>query len=235
MIRFLWVTFVVMAHSTVFCLWALLLGLFDRGGGRLVHRWVAIPWARGILWICGVKVRAIGLENFDPDVPRVYLSNHQSYFDILALLACLPVHFKFVLKQELMRIPLFGAAMRRAGYISIDREDPRKALKGMNEAAAKIAGGASVLIFPEGTRSVDGELQSFKPGAFHIVLKARCDMVPIGIVGSGAIIPKGSLRVRKGAITVHCGQPIGLQGRSKKEMPAIMGEVREAMLKLLKD
>jgi 1-acyl-sn-glycerol-3-phosphate acyltransferase len=149
MIRFLWVTFVVIAHSIVFCLWALLLAPFDRGEkGRLVHRYVAIPWARGILWICGVKAHAIGLENFDPAVPRVYLSNHQSYFDILALLSCLPADFKFVLKQELMRIPLFGAAMRGAGYISIDRDDPRKALKGMNEAAAKIAGNASVLIFP---------------------------------------------------------------------------------------
>ena len=78
-------------------------------------------------------------------------------------------------------------------------------------------------------------MQPFKPGAFHIAFKARCDMVPIAIVGSGAIIPKGSLRVRKGAFTIHFGRPIALRGRSKKEMPAIMDEVREAMLKLMEE
>jgi 1-acyl-sn-glycerol-3-phosphate acyltransferase len=234
MIRSLWVNLAVMAHSVFFCLLAVVFGFFDRGG-TLAHRHVAVPWAKGILWICGVKVQALGRENLDPAVPRLYLSNHQSYFDILGLLACLPANFKFVLKQELMRIPLFGAAMRGAGYISIDRDDPRKALKGMNEAAEKIAGNASVLIFPEGTRSLDGELQSFKPGAFHIAFKARCDMVPIAIVGSGAIIPKGSFRVRKGAFTIRFGRPIALQGRSKKEMPAIMDEVREAMLRLMEE
>lgn len=232
MIRFLWICFAVGVITIFWCVLGLGISLFDPKG-TFVHRIVAVNWARWILWVCGVKVHVFGKENLDPSVPRLYLSNHQSYFDILALLAYLPVDFKFVMKEELMTFPLFGLTMRKARYIGIEREDPRRALRGMNEAAEKIAGGVSVVIFPEGTRSVDGELQPFKPGAFHIALKARSDVVPIAIVGSRLIIPKGSLRVQKGEFTIHFGRPIEMRTTSKKEMPVLMEQARAAMLALM--
>ena len=137
--------------------WALMHGL--RSYSRLtVHL---------MRWICGIKVEVEGLENIESHVPRIYMTNHQSYFDIFALLAYLPVDFKFITKQELMRIPLFGFSMRRAGYIGIEREDPRKAVHSINEATEKIKGGASVVIFPEGTRSLDGRVQPFEKGGFN--------------------------------------------------------------------
>ena len=233
MLKFLFLNAIITALSIFFSLYGVVLGPFDREGGRVVHSCVAVPWARMILRVCGVKVVVKGLEDVEADVPRIYLSNHQSYFDIFALLACLPVSFKFVLKKELMKIPFFGSAMRNAGYIAIDRDDPRKAIKSMNEAAERIKDGASVLIFPEGTRSADGQLLPFKPGGFHLALKSKCDVVPIAIINSRAIVPKGSLTINKGTFAMNIGKPIPTRNYSKKDMAHLMARVREEMTTLM--
>lgn len=230
MLRFFCLNAFIAVHSIVFCLWSLFLSVFDRSGGRLVHFYGAVPWAKIILWVCGGQVKVKGLENVDRHVPRIYLSNHQSYFDIFALLAYLPADFKFVLKQELMKIPLLGLAMRQAGYIAIDREDPRKAVKSMNEAAMKIKQGASLLIFPEGTRSADGKLQPFKRGGFLLAFKAGCDVVPVAISESHKIVPKGSLKINKGTFALNIGRPISVKDYAKKDMDKLMTRVREAIM-----
>ena len=134
-----------------------------------------------------------------------------------------------------MKIPLFGFAMKRARYISIDRENPRLAVKGMNEAAEKIKNGTSVLIFPEGTRSVDGQLLPFKRGGFHLALKSECNVVPISIIDSRLIAPKGSLRIKKGTVIMNIGEPIPVKGYSKKDMVQLMDRVRDAMINQMKE
>lgn len=234
MLRFLFLNTYIAVHTIFFCLWGIFLGLFDKDGS-MVHRYVARPWAKGILWVCGVKTDVKGKENIKDSAPRVYLSNHQSYFDIFVLLAGLPADFKFVLKKELMKIPFLGPAMRGARYISIDREDYRKALKSMNEAAEKIKKGASVLMFPEGTRSEDGHVQSFKKGGFHLALKSGCDIVPVSIINSRNIVPKGSLRINRGSIILKISQPIPVKDYPKREMDKLMAQVREAIIDQMRD
>jgi len=228
MLRFVFLNAFVAAYTLLYGTYGVILA-FVGSGARFVHFHVAVPWAKGILKVCGVRVEMKGCENIQKDLPRIYMANHTSYFDIFALLSTLPVDFKFIVKQELMRIPVFGPAMRKAGYIGIERDDPRKALKSMREAADRIKNGASVLIFPEGTRSEDGSLQSFKAGGFHLALKSGCDIVPVTITGSNRVVPKNSLRIRKGTIRVVVGRAIPLKGRTKKEMGVIMEQVREAM------
>lgn len=206
-----------------------MLSLFDRKGSN-IHRYCAAPWARVILWVCGIKVFPEGLENVDAQTPCVYMTNHQSYFDIFALLACLPVDFKFILKQELMRIPLFGLAMRKAGYIGIARKDPRKAVQSMNRAAERIRNGDSLVIFPEGTRSPDGRLQRFKRGGFDLALKSGCDIVPVTIDGSYLIVPKGSLKINQGSFGIQVGRPISIKPYNRKSITRLMDQVRDTML-----
>ena len=215
-------------HTLVFCTLALPLALCDRSG-RLIHRWIAVPWARIIVWVCGVRVNVLGRENVDPGRPRIYLTNHQSFFDIFVILAALPVDFKFVLKQELMRIPVLGFTMRQARYIAIDRENPRKAVRSMNEAAERIKSGASVVVFPEGTRSEDGRLQTFKRGGFLLALKSGCELVPVTIRGSSRVAPKGSLRIRPGRVTVTMGEAVSLEGYGKKNVDELMERVHRVM------
>lgn len=229
-LRFLLLNAFIGLFSILMCFWSLLLAVFDRGG-RLIHFYAAVPWARAILRVCGVHVTAVGKDGVAPHIPRIYMTNHQSYFDILALLAHLPVDFKFIMKQELMNIPLLGMAMKRAGYIGIEREDPRKAVRSMNAAAERIRAGSSVLIFPEGTRSLDGSLQPFKKGGFNLAFKAGCDIVPITIVGSRRIVPKGSLRIRKGRFSMIIGDPVPVKWYRKKDTGRLMEEIRAVMLR----
>ncbi|MEJ2724680.1 MAG: lysophospholipid acyltransferase family protein [Deltaproteobacteria bacterium] len=229
MIRFLALNAFIAVHTIFFCVWGFFVSLFDKNG-KLVHFYAAVPWSKVILRVCGVKVMVMGLENVEKQAPYVYMTNHQSYFDIFALLAFIPSDFKFILKQELMKIPILGFGMRKAGYISIDRKDPRRAVRSLNEAARRIKNGTSVVIFPEGTRSADGVLQSFRPGGFHLALKAGCEIVPVTIVGSFRIVPKGSLKINKGRFALSLGKPIPVSPYSKKDIDLLMGRVREAML-----
>ena len=233
MIRFITLNAFIAVHSIFFCVWGFFVSLVDKNGKR-VHYCAAVPWAKIILRVCGVKVKVVGLENVEKHVPYVYMTNHQSYFDIFALLAFIPSDFKFILKQELMKIPILGFSMRKAGYIAIDREDPRRAVRSLNEAARRIKRGASVVIFPEGTRSPDGVLQPFRPGGFHLALKSGCEIVPVAITGSFRIVPKGSLKINKGRFALSLGKPISVSPYSKKNMELLMNRVREAMLLQMK-
>jgi len=230
MIRYVSLNAFIGLWSILMCLWGIGMALVDRNA-RKVHFYCAVPWAKVILWVCGIRVNVTGLEHVDPSTPRIYMTNHQSFFDIFGLLASLPVDFKFILKQELMKIPFLGPAMRRAGYIGIERDDPRKAVESMKQAADRIQQGASVLIFPEGTRSPDGRLRDFKKGGFNLAIKAGCDIVPIGIRDSFRIAPKGSLKIQKGAFGLHIGRPISLSGLGKRDIPQLMVQVRSEMLK----
>ncbi|MCP4681375.1 MAG: 1-acyl-sn-glycerol-3-phosphate acyltransferase [Desulfobacterales bacterium] len=228
MIKFIFLNCFIVIYTLIICFIILFFLPFDRNG-RLIHFYCAVPWAKVILWVCGVKVRAGGQENVEAGVPRIYMTNHQSYFDIFALLAYVQVDFKFIMKQELMRIPALGFAMRRAGYIGIERGNPKEAIKSMNTAAEKMKAGASVLIFPEGTRSIDGRLQPFKKGGFIMAFKSGCDIVPVAIADSYRIVPKGRLKINKGSFEVNIGKAISVKDYRKKDIAQLMDKVREAI------
>jgi len=233
MVRFFLVNAFIAFYTILMCMWSALLALFTKDGGRRVHFWAAVPWAKAILWVSGVRVIREGGEGLNWEVPRIYMANHQSAFDIFALLAGLPVDFKFILKQKLMKIPILGPAMRRAGYISIDRGDPRRAILSINRAAERIKQGASVLIFPEGTRSKDGRLQVFKKGGFHLASKAGVEIVPIVIFNSINIVPKGSMRINRGEITLKVCNPVPVNAGRKRDQEKLMACVREVMLQAM--
>ena len=229
MIRFFFLNAFIAVISILFCLWGITISIFD-SKGRIVHFYCASPWAKIILWVCGVRVKVTGLENIQTDRPAFYLTNHQSYFDIFALLANLPVDFKFIMKQELMRIPLLGIAMRRARYVGIERDNPREAVKSMRKAAERVKEGSSLIIFPEGTRSADGRLLPFKKGGFKLALKSGCDIVPVTIKDSHRIVTKGSLKINKGTVGLHFGKPISLKEYSSRDLKQLMDRVRDRML-----
>lgn len=187
-------------------------------------------WGNVNLWCTGVKVKMEGLENIDPNRAYVYASNHQSSFDILALLGRLPVQFRWLAKEELFRVFVFGPAMKAIGYIPINRTDRRKSFESINRAAAGIRNGTSVVIFPEGTRSVDGVLQDFKKGGFILAIKSQQPIVPISISGSFPILSKsGGWVVHPGTIRITIGRPIPTEGCSTKDRDMLMEKVRHAI------
>lgn len=189
----------------LFSISAFISTLFDSSGRS--YAWHARLWARLMLALNLVRVTAVGAEHLPPG-PVIFMSNHQSNFDILALLAAMPRQIHWIAKKELFEIPLFGPAMRRGGYIPLDRGDGRKALQSMDEAAATIHQGKSVVLFPEGTRTQDGKLLPFKRGGFILARKAEVPVVPVTINGSGRINPAGRIRLYSGDIHITLHPPL---------------------------
>jgi len=188
---------------------------------------VARFWGRSGLWFGGARLEIIGSENVPVDQPLIFMPNHQSNFDILALFAAIPTQFRWLAKQELFAIPLFGLTMRRSGYIPVDRSDRKKALKSMRMAADRITDGTSVIVFPEGTRSPDGLLQPFKRGGFHLALQAGVQVVPVAIEGSHKVMAKDELYVHGGHIRVVFFPPMETSDLSIKELPTMMERIRQ--------
>lgn len=188
-------------------------------------------WGIVSLRLAGVRLKVEGRENLPNDgQPVIFAGNHQSNFDILAYFAGLPLQFRWMAKEELFHIPLFGLAMRRSGYIPIDRSDRRKAMQSMSVAAERIRGGTSVVIFPEGTRSGDGRLQEFKKGGLLIALKAQVPIVPVAISGSGKALPKNSFIFRPGTIHLRILPPLATAGLTSRDSDTLMAQLRERLV-----
>ncbi len=191
-------------------------------------------WGNINLKAAGVTVNVHGLERLDPSRPAVYAVNHQSWFDIFAILAKLPVQFRWLAKEELFRIPLFGQAMRAAGYIPIDRRDRRKAFQSLDEASRRVREGTSIVIFPEGTRSKDGVIQPFKKGGIILAINSNQPIVPVSLSGSYAILPKvGRWTIRPGRIRMTIGEPIETSEYTIEDRDEVIHRVREAIRKYL--
>lgn len=226
LMTFLIILYVVV--GTIFFGFLTIFVSFMTRSGTLPHL-VARMWGRSIISASRVKVKVIGLDNIDPNKPYVYMPNHVSNFDIPVILGYLPVQFRWLAKSELFKIPLFGFAMRRAGYISIDRSNRRAAFKSLQKAAEAIKNGASVVIFPEGTRSRDGKLHDFKKGGFVMALKAGVPIVPVTLQGTYEIMSKDGWRIQPGQVTIQIKPPIASDTYSLKSKEDLMGAVREAI------
>ena len=190
---------------------------------------IARAWARSILWVSRVKVELKGLDNLPFDTPCILMPIHQSNFDIPVLLGRLPIQFRWLAKAELFKIPIFGRGMRGCGYISIDRSNRKSAFQSLADAAQRIRDGASVLIFPEGTRSRDGEIGPFKKGGFVLTVDAGVPIIPIVIYGTRAIMPKGGLLMKPGSAYMEVLPPVASTGYTRKTKNLLIEEVRDIL------
>jgi 1-acyl-sn-glycerol-3-phosphate acyltransferase len=193
-------------------------------GENKIHRLAQI-WAKILLSLSNTRVEVIGAENVLIGKPQIFMANHQSDFDILIALGFVPGQFRWIAKKELFSIPLFRTAMRNAGYIEIDRQQHDKAMKSLDMAAQKIREGKSVMTFPEGTRSKDGKIKPFKQGMFHLAIKSGVPIIPITIIGAGNIMPKRSLRINPGKITMIIDKPIDVAGYTIEARAALIERV----------
>lgn len=221
--------YVVLFASTVWLgLLAIGLALFT-GNADLAHLAGRI-WGNVNLWTAGVRVEVRGLDRIDPRKSYIYASNHQSWFDIFAILGKLPVQFRWLAKEELFHLPILGLAMRSIGYIPIDRRDRRKAFHSINRAAQQVKDGTSIVIFPEGTRSVDGVLKDFKKGGFILAIKSQQPMVPISLSGSHRILPKtGDRTIQPGTILMTLGEPIATAGLTTADRNRLIEAVKQGI------
>jgi 1-acyl-sn-glycerol-3-phosphate acyltransferase len=166
------------------------------------------------------------MEVLEPGRRYVYVSNHASLFDIPAVLAGISDRVAIILKQELTRIPIWGWALKYGHYISIDRANARDAMESLERAVKKVSGNASVLVFAEGTRSLDGTLQPFKRGAFVLAARAGVPIVPVTIKNSFAIMAKGSWTIRPTDIELIIDPPIDSRVEGREAELRLMERVR---------
>lgn len=159
------------------------------GVPKIAHN-IARLWGRGLMRLSGVRLRVFNREKVYEDGPVIYLSNHLSVVDIPIFYEFLRTQFRWISKASLFKIPIIGTAMKRAGYISVDRTDRRKAMESLFEAAKRIQEGSSVIVFPEGTVGPhDGSMLPFKKGSFILAKKSRVVLQPVTLWGTQNVMP----------------------------------------------
>jgi 1-acyl-sn-glycerol-3-phosphate acyltransferase len=230
-----WLRGLLVADTTIivstifFGLISWFVSFFDPTGRK--QAWLAHVWAKSLLIGSGLSVKVEGLEYIDPAASYVYVANHTSYMDTPVILANLSSQFRFLAKSGLFKIPLLGTHLGRAGHISVPLGDPRAAVKTMQLAAEVIQQKKiSLLIFPEGGRTEDGVLQSFKDGAAYIAIRAGVPLVPMVIIGAREALPYGAGVVLSADVTLRILKPIETTNFTPKDRGTVTDRLRELIL-----
>jgi 1-acyl-sn-glycerol-3-phosphate acyltransferase len=215
----------VAIHTVALAPVVVAVALFDQ---RAAYR-ICQLWVRLNLLIYAVRVRTTRLAPLDPSAAYVFMSNHRSQFDILAVITALvDFQLRWVAKVELTRVPVFGWALKHTGHVIIDRSNHAQAIASLRAARAKMEEGVSVMIFPEGTRgTLAGPLLPLKKGGFMLALETGLPVVPIAVRGSAELLPRGSWQPASGEIEVVVGAPIPVAGMQRD---ALVERVRAFMV-----
>lgn len=235
MVRTSWVALTAIAATGYYAAVILLSSVAPSRRHRRCGHW-ARGWSAVLLRAAGVTVTSTGLERVDRRRSQIVVSNHQSWFDVLALFATFPTSLRFVAKEELRAVPVFGKAILRCGHIAIDRRNRRRAIESLRRAARRLRERTlHVVMFAEGTRSPTGELQPFKKGAFVLALETRTPVLPVAVVGSRAVMPKHGYAIRPGVIEVRVGEPMEVGGLTRSDRNALRDRARQAVADLMSE
>jgi 1-acyl-sn-glycerol-3-phosphate acyltransferase len=186
-------------------------------------------WAHVMLLASFTRIDIEGKDKIKKDVSYVIISNHQSHYDILAIVTSLGIQFRWIIKRELLRVPLFGYALYAARNIFIDRRNPESAKASIRKGLDRLPPGASVMFFAEGTRSADGRLGEFKKGGFAVALENSFPILPVTVNGSRKVLPKGSVDFHPGRIRVTVGDPINTRDYTHDTMGELIAKARQAV------
>lgn len=233
LVRFLhdmavWITIVV--STVAFGLPAMFAAVVPPRGDWFTR--FARGWARTILFVTGVRLRVLHKERLEAGRSAVIVANHSSMSDILVLFAGLPVQIRFMAKRSVFRLPLLGWGIAAAGFIPVDRGDSVRGRVSVGVALRRLREGRSVVVFPEETRSFDGKLLPFKKGAALVAIRAGLPILPIAIVGTSRVLPRGSLRSAPGPVFLVVGEPILTFGKTDGDRNELTRAAREAIERL---
>jgi 1-acyl-sn-glycerol-3-phosphate acyltransferase len=224
----------VLSHLvlTVYCAMRIIIAAALRERYRPGGTFDAMPrlYGRSLLRINRIPVEVTGLDRTAAALPCVYVANHESWLDVLALMAVLPGSFRFVAKKEILYFPFIGWALRAGGQVVIDRKRLTHAIRAYEDAVPAIHGGLSAVVFVEGTRTHDGRLLPFKKGAFALAIAAQVPVVPVFVQGGFAMLPKGRVTPRPGSMRVHLGEPIPTVGLDYDDRDQLLQRSRDAII-----
>ncbi|MDZ7631140.1 MAG: lysophospholipid acyltransferase family protein [Gemmatimonadaceae bacterium] len=206
------------------------LGVPRKHGGIYVK--VQRLWGWGLMTFSGVRTRVHGAEHLSASDARVYVANHVSWYDVFALASVLP-RWSFVAKAELRKIPIFGRGAQAVGTIFVERQNRRAAFQMYEKAAVSIRDGESVVVYPEGTRGDDYALRPFKKGPFVLAISAGVPIIPVLIMGTREVMPRGQWLVHGGTVNVHFLEPIPTAGLSYADREQLVAQVWTSMANCL--
>lgn len=227
---------VLLALHTVVCVALYLPAAWRSPNGRFVRR-IERFWVWFILRGSNVKLSADGLDNMRAGSSFIVMANHRSMYDIPALHYLLGRgrDLRWIGKLELTRVPVFGWAFGMSRHVAIDRQNRSRALEALKRAAAESSDGVSFVVMPEGTRSRDRKLMPFKKGGFHLAIDTGLPILPVGIVGSERLMPKGTWWILPGAIHVNVRPSVSVAGWSKDRLEELVERVRAEIKSALPD
>ncbi len=191
--------------------------------------WCGVIWSRLILWTNFTRVEVVGMENVAPGQAYVIMSNHRSVYDIFAFYGHFTRQFRWVMKQELRKIPFLGRACVNIGCVFIDRSNRERAIEQLSRAGGLFERGISLMIFPEGTRSRTGEMLPFKKGGFMVALASGLPILPVTIEGTDRIQTADSLWIRPGKVELIVHPPIPVDGYTVDTRDELVAKVREVI------
>lgn len=196
-------------------------------------RYAGTIWARTNAFFTPMFVHVSGKENIKKNTSYIIIPNHQSYYDIFLIYGWLGIDIKWVMKKELRKIPGLGIASEKIGHIFLDRSNAKNALESLNTVKQKLVKGSSIVIFPEGTRSETGQLNTFKRGAFKLAFDLGLPILPVTLIGTKDILPTNSFNILPGKVKMIIHEPIEIKNYSPEEMTKLMTEVAKIISKPL--
>lgn len=209
---------------------AMMIGLFITIGLAKIARKLPPYWARYNARVSLSKVEVIGRENIDPNQSYIIVANHNSHFDILAVYGWLGIDLRWVIKQELRKVPAIGYACEKLGHVFVDRSTRGSGMRSVSKVKEDIKGGTSIIFFPEGTRSADPELRKFKMGAFNLAKELDLPILPVTINGSGSILPPNTMNLIPGKMDLIVHEPISSTDKTAAELSNLSRQVIGSIL-----
>jgi 1-acyl-sn-glycerol-3-phosphate acyltransferase len=231
MLRLIWLAIVALVVTIPLASATLILAVF-RSTSPLIDL-ISRTWARALVRAAGIDLQISGRDRIDPSHRYVLVANHYSYLDIPCIMAIVPQPIRFMAKVSLFKIPIFGWALARAGFIPIDRKNRRTAVKSFDLAAQRIRAGNTIVIFPEEGRTHERTMKPFQRGAFLLALKSEKTIVPIAIDGTYDVFPATRWRVTPGRVTVKIGHPIETAGLTLRDKDRLLQESRTQIESML--
>lgn len=218
-------------NTFVLGLIVIMISPFDRNG-NIVH-YIGRFWSLLNIFLAGTRVRIRGREKIDKGSNYIVMSNHQSLFDVWALIGKLPLQIRWIVKKEIRKVPVFGYALEKMGHIYIDRHDRKNAYMSLEAAAQKIKKGTSIIIFPEGTRSKNGRLQRFRLGGATLAIRSGVHILPVTVNGGRFALPKGTLAIMPVKMDIVVGNAIDTSAFDENNKEELTAAVKSAIEKNL--
>lgn len=227
-LRVLWLALWAAIATLVLAVPIIAAGLLSRTGNLAFS--MSKIWAYTMLAVSFVRTEIKNRSRIDPKTSYILISNHQSLYDILALVTTLGIQYRWFIKKEVLKIPLFGYGLYASRNIFIDRSNTARAIESINKGIERLPKGVSLMVFAEGTRSPDGRIHEFKKGGFVTAVRRKIPILPVTVNGSRRILPKGSLAFKPGKIQVVIGNPIDTGGYTTESVDELIDRTRQAII-----